>query len=203
MDQQVADEQDTDTLPAATRSGGRRYRSGRPPPDRRTTGPWSPPPGGRAGAAVTPFPHQMASAGTLAGLFAVFLCSCLLAAWVQNDVVAGLGFCAGTCVAARVARPAALLALVVSVPVVFLTAEVVAQLATAPAGAHRGALLLVIEGTLLTLAGVAPWLFAGTVVGVVIAMFRGLPRSVRELRADLTGGRARSHRPAARDRRPS
>ncbi|MGH3304687.1 MAG: DUF6542 domain-containing protein, partial [Streptosporangiaceae bacterium] len=164
---------------------------------------WSPSAGGRAGAEVIPLPGRLASAGTLAGLLAVFLASCLLAAWLHQDVVAGLGFCAGTCVAARIARPEALLAVVVFVPVVFLTAEVAAQLTTAPAGAHRGTPLLVIEGTLLTLAGVAPWLFAGTVAGVVIAMVRGLPRCVRDLRADLTGQRARTRRPAGRDRSPS
>jgi hypothetical protein len=114
-------------------------------------------------------------------------------------MVAGLGFCAGSCVAAGYARRAALLGVVVSAPVVFLVAEVFAQLVTVPAGAHRGTLVLVAGGTLLTLAGVAPWLFAGTIAGLVIAMFRGLPNSVRDLRAGLTGRRARPRRPPRRD----
>ena len=197
-DEQAAD--DTDELPAASRLGGRRYRSGHRPSAGRAVGSWAPPPDRRAGAEVTPLPGTMASAGTLAGLLAVFLASCLLAAWLHHDVVAGLGFCAGTCVVARYGRAEALLAVVVSVPVAFLIAEIVAQLATKPAGAHHGTLLLVLEGTLLTLAGVAPWLFAGTAAGVAIAMFRGLPRSVRELRADLTGVRARPRGPARRRR---
>lgn len=207
--QQVAEQQtnddtddtdDTDELPAASRPGGRRYRSGHRSPSRQAAGSWSSSPGSQAGAEVHQLPGPMASAGTLAGLLAVFLASCLLAAWLHHDVVAGLGFCVGTCVVARYSRPEALLAVVVSVPVAFLIAEVAAQLATRPAAAHHGTVLLVLEGTLLTLAGVAPWLFAGTVAGVVIAMFRGLPRSVRELRADLTGVQARPRRPARRDR---
>jgi hypothetical protein len=201
MDQQVAaDEQATQTLPAVSRSGGRRYHSGhRPPPARRPAVPWSMSAEGRPTGEVAPLPDRTASAGTLAGLLAVFLAGCLLAAWLHQDVVAGLGFCAGTCVAAGYARPAALLGVVVSVPVVFLAAEIVAQLATVPGGAHRSTPVLVAEGTLLTLAGVAPWLFAGTIAGLVIAMFRGLPQSVRDLRAGLTGRRARTRRPARRD----
>jgi hypothetical protein len=131
-------------------------------------------------------------------VLAAVLASCLLAAWLHNNVVAGLGFCAATCVAARCARPQALLGLVVSVPAVFLTAEVVAQVAIEPAFKHHGTLLPVAEGTLLTLAGVAPWLFAGTAAGVLIAMFRGLPQCVRSLRSDLSGRRVR---PRERTRR--
>jgi hypothetical protein len=144
----------------------------------------------------------MASAGLLGGLLAAFLVSCLLTAWLHNDIVAGLGFCAATWVAARCVRRQALLGLVTSVPVVFLAAEIVAQLATAPA-AHRGTLLLVAAGTLLTLAGVAPWLIAGTIGGVVIAMFRGLPQCVKDLRSDLTGRRVRPRSRADRDRQAS
>jgi hypothetical protein len=45
----------------------------------------------------------------------------------------------------------------------------------------------VLEGTVLTLAGVAPWLFAGTIACVVIAMTRGLPDCVRQLREEQGG----------------
>jgi hypothetical protein len=207
MEQQVADEQATDALPAArrpggrrysSRSGGRRYSSGRPPPGSGAATTWSADQSARA--AQSAVPGRLESAGVLGSLLAAFLVSCLLAAWLHNDVVAGLGFCAATCVAARCARPQALLGLVISVPAVFLTAEVVAQLAIEPAFKHHGTLLPVAEGTLLTLAGVAPWLFAGTTAGVVIAMFRGLPRCVRSLRSDLTGRRMRPRERARRGR---
>jgi hypothetical protein len=200
MDQQVAADQEATQTLSAVRSGGRRYRNGnRPPPGRRPAGPWSMSADGQATSEVTPLPDRTASVGTLAGLLAVFLAGCLLAAWLHQDVVAGLGFCAGACVAAGYARPAALLSVVVSVPVVFLAAEIVAQLVTVPAAAHRSTPVLVAEGTLLTLAGVAPWLFAGTIAGLAIAMFRGLPQSVRDLRAGLTGRRTRPRRRPRRD----
>jgi hypothetical protein len=210
MEQQVAGDQATDPLPAASRTGGRRYSNrsrgrrysrSRQPPAQRAATTWSA--SQSAGAAETVFPSRLESAGVLGSLLAAFLASCLLAAWLHNDVVAGLGFCAATCVAAGCARPQALLGLVISVPAVFLIAEVLAQFAIEPAFKHHGTLLPVAEGTLLTLAGVAPWLFAGTIAGVVIAMFRGLPRCVRSLRSDLTGrrlhprARARRGRPAS------
>ncbi len=203
MEQQVADDQATDALPAASRpggrrysrSGGRRYRSEHQPPAWRAATTWSA--DQSAGAAQPAFPTRLESAGVLGSLLAAFLASCLLAAWLHNDIVAGLGFCAATCIAARFARPQALLGLVISVPAIFLTAEVVAQLAIEPAFKHHGTLLPVAEGTLLMLAGVAPWLFAGTAAGLVIALCRGLPQCVRSLRSDLTGRRMR-HRERAR-----
>jgi hypothetical protein len=209
MEQQTADDQATDALPAASRPGGRRYssRSGgrryghnRQPPGGRAATTWSA--DRSAGAADPAFPSRLESAGVLGSLLAAFLVSCLLAAWLHNDVVAGLGLCAATCIAARCARPPSLLGLVVSVPAAFLAAEVVAQLAIEPAFKHHGTLLPVAEGTLLTLAGVAPWLFAGTAAGLVIALFRGLPQCVRSLRSDLTGRRMRP-RERARPGRPA
>jgi len=206
MEQQVADEQATDASPASrpggrrysSRSGGRRYNTGREPPAGHAATSWSADQSPRA--AETAFPSRLESAGVLGSLLAAFLVGCLLAAWLHNDVVAGLTFCAAACVAARCARPPALLGLVVSVPTVFLTAVVVAQLAIEPAFKHHGTLLPVAEGTLLMLAGVAPWLFAGTIGSVVIAMFRGLPQCVRSLRSDLTGRRMRPRDQARRGR---
>jgi hypothetical protein len=207
MEQQVADEQATDAPTATSRPGGRRYSSrsrgrrdsdGRQPPAQGAATSWSA--DQSPGTAETAFPGRLESAGVLGSLLATFLVSCLLAAWLHNDVVAGLGFCAATCVAARCARPQSLLGLVVSVPAVFLAAVVVAQLAIEPAFKHHGTLLPVAEGTLLTLAGVAPWLFAGTIAGLVIAMFRGLPQCVRNLRSDLTGRRMRPRERASRGR---
>jgi len=125
--------------------------------------------------------------GTLGGLFAGCLASCLLAAWLHRMAVAGLGFCAGCALAAWYCQRAALLRLVVAVPTVFAAAEVLTQLVTLPGGGRRGLALPVAGGTLLTLSAVAPWLFAGTAGAVVIALFRGLPRCVRDLRSGLHG----------------
>jgi hypothetical protein len=192
LEQEVAGEQAADAPAAAPRPGGRRYTNGRPPASRTSAEPWSSQASWQPGARPAPFPARLAAFGTVAGLLTACLVCCLGAVWLHVDAVAGLGFCAATCFAVRFARREALLGLVVSLPAVFLAAAVLTQLATMPSGAHRGTLLLVLEGTVLTLAGVAPWLFLGTVAGVVIAMFRGLPRCVRELRSDLNGRRPAS-----------
>jgi uncharacterized protein DUF6542 len=115
-------------------------------------------------------------------MLALCLVTCLLAAWRQLDVVAGLGFCAGCVLAPVYARRAAQLRVAVSAPVIFLLAEIAAQSVAAPGSSGHSSAVLVLEGTVLALADVAPWLFAGTALCFVIAMFRGLPQCLRDLR---------------------
>ena len=110
------------------------------------------------------------------------LVTCLVAAWRQLDVLAGIGFCAGCVLAPVYARGSAQLRVAVSAPVVLLVAEIAAQAITAPSSHGHGSVLSVAEGTFLALADVAPWLFAGTAVCIAIAMFRGLPQCIRDLR---------------------
>lgn len=143
---------------------------------------------------ISSFPSLASTPKALARMFAVCLASSLLAAWLHIDVIAGVGFCAGCVLATRYSRPQAQLPVVLSIPVIFLTAELITQL-IAPGGgsAHRTALSM-FAGALLTLAAVAPWLFVGTAGGLAIALFRGLPQCVRELRAEARG----ADRPAAR-----
>lgn len=132
-------------------------------------------------------PAGLAARAVLGGLLAVSFLGCVLASSLHHPALAGLAFCAGAALAAQFVRPSALLHVVVAVPVVFGVANLLAQLATLPGGGRSGAALPLLEGTLLTLAAVAPWLFAGTAGAFLIAMFRGLPRCVRELRTDLSG----------------
>lgn len=141
----------------------------------------------------------MPARGVLAGLLLWYLVSCLLAAWMHHTVVAALGFCAGSVLAARYSRPAALLRVVVAVPAIFAVAEVLAQLITLHSAARHSLALAVTGGTLLTLATVAPWLLAGTAGAVIIALFRGLPQCIGDLRAELRGG---SKAPSARRNQP-
>jgi hypothetical protein len=51
----------------------------------------------------------------------------------------------------------------------------------------RHSLTAAAEGIVLTLAAVAPWLFSGVIIGLVIALLRGLPQCVRDLSAELRG----------------
>ncbi len=99
-------------------------------------------------------------------MFAICLVACVLAAWLHTDVVAGAGFVACGILAPVYARRDAQLHIVFSAPVVFLLAEIATQLLTAQGGSSRGSAMSVVEGTFLTLADVAPWLFAGTAICV-------------------------------------
>jgi hypothetical protein len=70
------------------------------------------------------------------------------------------------------------------------------------AGTATGSMALSIaEGTAITMAEAAPWLFAGMVLTLVIACARGLRGCIRELRQDLRtdGHRPADHRPGATD----
>jgi hypothetical protein len=89
--------------------------------------------------------------------------------------------------AALATRPADLLTLAVSPPLVFFTVTVLAELLT---GFGEGSLLRgVAVGVLSSLAGTAPWLFGGTLLVVLVTLPRGLRRNIRDLRGRLAGGR--------------
>jgi hypothetical protein len=78
----------------------------------------------------------------------------------------------------------------------------IALLGVKAATATGNVVLSIAEGAAITMAEVAPWLFAGMVLTLVIAWARGLRECIRELRQDL---RANGHRPAdywPTDRRP-
>ncbi|HEX2315348.1 MAG TPA: DUF6542 domain-containing protein [Thermomonospora sp.] len=120
-------------------------------------------------------------------LFAVGLLGALAARWLDLGVAAGLGFVAGCALAALTTRPADLLTLSVCPPLVFLVVTVVAEVLTSFGADSLAREVLV--GLATTLATTAPWLFLGTVLVVVIAIPRGLPATVRDLRTRLAGSR--------------
>jgi hypothetical protein len=68
-----------------------------------------------------------------------------------------------------------------------MVALVIAELLTSHADTVRHSLTSAAEGIILTLAAVAPWLFSGVVIGLIIALTRGLPQCVRDLGAELRG----------------
>jgi hypothetical protein len=120
-------------------------------------------------------------------MFAVCLAGCLLAAWLHLLLIAGLGYCAACILATRYARRDALLHVVISMPAILLVAVLGAQLAMAASGGIHRSVASALAGTVLTLVAAAPWLLAGTAGGLVIALFRGLPQCVRDLRRDAAG----------------
>lgn len=118
---------------------------------------------------------------TMAGCFVVGL---LAAAWLGWGVLAGLAFVAGCVLAAWYASPQSLLTVVVSPPLLFLGAVVLVSAMTGPGGL----VLSVVLGSVVTLAGAAPWLAVGMILTVVIAWARGLPKCIRDLLRELRSG---------------
>ncbi len=159
-------------LRAVARSAASRLGSGPQPPAR-----------------TSPVRTYVTVRGALVALFALCLVTCLIAAWRQFDVLAGLGYFAGCLAAPVCVRREAQLQIVIAPPVVFLLAVLLTQVLTAQGSSSHGSMLSVVEGTFLMLAGTAPWLFAGAAGCIAVAMFRGLPGCVREFRADFRGER--------------
>jgi hypothetical protein len=129
----------------------------------------------------------MTARGAVVAMFLLFLVGTLAAGWLHLEVLAGLSFVAGCALAGYYSRRDALLAAVVTPPLIFMVALVIAELLTSHADTVRHSLTSAAEGIVLTLAAVAPWLFSGVVIGLIIAMFRGLPQCVRDLSEDLRG----------------
>jgi hypothetical protein len=159
--------------------------------------PGQPGPPGQPGQPGQPA-TRITARGAIVLMFAFFLAGTTVAGWVHADLLAGLAFVAGSGLAAWYTRRDALLTVVVSPPLVFMAALVITELLTSHADTARHTVTSAAEGTILTLAEVAPWLFCGVITGLVIAMFRGLPRCVRDLRAELRGEPA-VRRTAARE----
>ena len=133
--------------------------------------------------------------GAIAGLLLLFLVSLLVASWLRWGVLAGASFVIGSVAAAWYTRPRDLLTVAVSPPLLFFCALICVKAVTA----QGAAVISTVEGTALTLANVAPWLFAGVVLYLIVAWARGLPRCVADLRHDLRPDlpRPRSQGPGA------
>jgi hypothetical protein len=127
-------------------------------------------------------------------MLGLFLVSELVADWFGLAVIGGLGFVAGCLLGPYFVRRHALLQVVAAPPAVFLVALLLVQALTAQGTSRHGKVMSVAEGTLLTLAALAPWLLAGTALGALVAIPRGLVQRVRDLRAEL--------REDLRERRP-
>ncbi|MBO0815626.1 MAG: hypothetical protein J2P30_10875 [Actinobacteria bacterium] len=118
---------------------------------------------------------------TMAGCFLIGL---LAATWLGWGVLGGLAFVAGCVLAAWYASPSSLLTVVVSPPLLFLGAVVLVSAMTGSGGVF----LSMVLGSVVTLAGAAPWLAVGMLLTVIIAWARGLPRCIRDLLRELRSG---------------
>ena len=136
--------------------------------------------------------------GAVMVMLAVFALGLFGASWTPWPVLAGAFFVIGSVAAIIYVRPGDLLMVTIAPPLLFGITLVGVKAATATGNM----VLSIAEGTAITMAEVAPWLFAGMALTLVIAWARGLGECVRELRQDLraAGGVPADHRPA--DRRP-
>ena len=121
-------------------------------------------------------------------MLAVFAVGLLGASWTPWPVLAGAFFVIGSVAAVIYVRPGDLLMVTIVPPLLFG----IALLAVKAATASGNVVLSIAEGAAITTAEVAPWLFAGMVLTLVISWARGLRECIRELRQDL---RADGHRP--------
>src|SRR5690242_4841096 len=136
--------------------------------------------------------------GAVMVMLAVFAVGLLGASWTPWPVLAGAFFLIGSVAAVVYVRPGDLLMVTIVPPLLFG----IALLAVKAATASGNVVLSIAEGVAITMAEVAPWLFAGMVLTLGIAWARGLRECIRDLRQDLRadGHRPADHRPA--DRRP-
>ena len=156
-------------------------------PGRQQTGPAAGrAPGPAPGRGGRPIP-RMTSRGAILAMFSLFFPGTLTAGWLHLATLTGLSFVAGCALTARYTRRDGLLTVVVTPPLVFIISLVATEVMTSHADSVRHTLTSAAEGTILTLAAVAPWLFAGVLIGLAIAMFRGLPQCILDLRDELRG----------------
>lgn len=132
-------------------------------------------------------PARMTGRGAILAMFAVFFAGTVVADLAHLGFFVGFSLVAGCALAARFTRRSALLAVVVSPPLIFLAAVICAEALTGSSTTGHSGFLSATEGTFLTLAAAAPWLFAGVAISLIIALFRGLPQSLRDLRDGLRG----------------
>jgi hypothetical protein len=145
----------------------------------------------RPGAAAGRQRAKLTGRGAILVMFALFFAGLLVSTWLGLGVLAGASFLGGTVIAAWYTKQRDLLTVAVSPPLLFFVALVCVKAATA----SGSTVLSTVEGTALTLANVAPWLFAGMVLTLIIAWRRGLRCCVADLRRDL--------RPDLANRRPA
>ncbi len=133
----------------------------------------------------------MTGRGAILGLAALSFVGMLASEWLRWGPLADGSFIIGCVLAGRYTKSSDLLPVVVSPPVIFLGAVICAKALTSSGAVSA------LEGTLVTLGNTALWLVAGTVLTIGIALFRGLPGNIRDLRQALRADPERSSGPTA------
>jgi hypothetical protein len=126
---------------------------------------------------------RLTGRGAMLAMFSLFFPGTLTSGWLHLGALAGISFLAGCVLAGLYTKREDLLLVLTTPPLIFLAAVI----CVTAMSSNGGGVLSSVSGIALILAAAAPWLFAGELAIIVISLFRGLPRSIRNLRADLRG----------------
>ena len=136
----------------------------------------SPPSTSRPAAGRRPPPGaRLTGRGGVVVVFGTCFLGLLVAGWAHWEELAGAVFFMASSLTAYYVRRSGLLQVVVSPPLLFFAACVLEKAVTS------GVLFSAFGKTMVTLAGSAGWLLAGTGLTIAIAMLRGLRSEVRAL----------------------
>lgn len=140
------------------------------------------------GNAATDTPRRPPRLTGRGGVLLIVVCSfagTMIAHLASAPAAPGAAFTLACLVTAALVRPTDLLSLSVSPPIAYFVAVVAAEALLALG--NEGFARVLILGLASRLAEVAPWLFLGTALVLVIAVFRGLPGNLRTLGDELNG----------------
>jgi hypothetical protein len=126
---------------------------------------------------------RLTARGAALAMFSIIFPGTLTSGWLHFPVLSGASFVAACVVAALATRREDLLVVVTLPPVVFLASAI----CVAAVSSDGGGVLAAVSGIALTLGRAALWLLAGEAVVLMLSLFRGLHRCVRDLRTDLRG----------------
>jgi hypothetical protein len=124
---------------------------------------------------------RLTGRGAILALLLISFLGLIVSDWLGWGLLADVTFVGACVVIACYAKPTDLLPVTVCPPLAFFVACVCANLAMSSGGTAAA------EGTIVTLATSAPWLFLGTAVTILIGLRRGLLDNVRDLRRGLKG----------------
>lgn len=143
--------------------------------------------GARPTPTGTPQPPRLTGRGGILVIAVFSFIGTMIAHWVGVPAAPGIAFTLACLAAAFLVRPGDLLSLSVSPPIAYFVALVTAEsiLSVGNEGYARALVL----GLASRLAEVAPWLFLGTALVLVVGVFRGLPKNLRNLGDQLNGRR--------------
>ncbi|MDT0304830.1 DUF6542 domain-containing protein [Streptomonospora wellingtoniae] len=141
--------------------------------------------GGPAGGTGGMGGIRLTGRGGILLISAVSLVAALIGHVVGSPPVSGVAFTAACVTAALLVRPGDLLSLAVSPPLAYFLAALGAEMCLAAGEADYARAVAV--GMATRLADVAPSLFLGTALVLVIAVFRGLPADIRAFSDELNG----------------